>query len=100
MWSAIYHIANSTSKPSGIPENLPPDVVEFLAGCFERSWRPSPFPVAYHLNPPHYAPSAWGRDVVSSSPGSACRPHTVRSELYPQCMASHIGYAATSPAGL
>ena len=57
MWSAIYHIANSTSKPSGIPENLPPDVDEFLDGCFERSWRPSPFPLAYHLNPPHYAPS-------------------------------------------
>lgn len=36
MWAAVFKIANSTGLPPGIPENLPKEVMEFLAKCFER----------------------------------------------------------------
>ena len=45
MWSAIYHIANSTSKPTGIPDNLDPHVQHFLDLTLERyPVAPSPPP--------------------------------------------------------
>eukprot|EP00759_Apiculatamorpha_spiralis_P006889 PhF_6_TR14120/c0_g1_i1/m.22565 len=36
MWTAIYHIANSTGLPSEIPKDLPAEVNDFLLKTFER----------------------------------------------------------------
>lgn len=50
MWSAIYHIANSTGKPSGIPDNLAPLLAKFLDLCLERDVerRPSAMELLQH----------------------------------------------------
>eukprot|EP00668_Euglena_longa_P036632 GGOE01047080.1.p1 GENE.GGOE01047080.1~~GGOE01047080.1.p1 ORF type:complete len:848 (-),score=221.65 GGOE01047080.1:951-3422(-) len=50
MWSAIYHIANSTGKPTGIPEDLLPSLQNFLNLCFERNTekRPSALELLQH----------------------------------------------------
>jgi len=36
MWTAIYHIANSTGLPSEIPKDLAPEIMDFLLKTFER----------------------------------------------------------------
>ncbi|KAJ9473608.1 hypothetical protein DIPPA_22225 [Diplonema papillatum] len=36
MWGAVFHIANSTGPPEGIPSDLPEDTKEFLHNCFQR----------------------------------------------------------------
>eukprot|EP00667_Euglena_gracilis_P001027 EG_transcript_1027 len=50
MWSAIYHIANSTGQPTGIPDNLSPSLQNFLDLCFERDTekRPSALELLQH----------------------------------------------------
>uniref|UniRef100_A0A7S1HX39 Protein kinase domain-containing protein n=1 Tax=Eutreptiella gymnastica TaxID=73025 RepID=A0A7S1HX39_9EUGL len=42
MWSAIYHIANSTGPPELMPTDLQPDLNEFLLACFERDVKRRP----------------------------------------------------------
>eukprot|EP00760_Papus_ankaliazontas_P020604 PhM_4_TR18470/c1_g1_i1/m.32539 len=36
MWTAIYHIAHSTGLPSQIPNDLPPEIMDFLLKTFDR----------------------------------------------------------------
>eukprot|EP01012_Entosiphon_sulcatum_P030961 TRINITY_DN3856_c0_g1_i1.p1 TRINITY_DN3856_c0_g1~~TRINITY_DN3856_c0_g1_i1.p1 ORF type:complete len:529 (-),score=95.77 TRINITY_DN3856_c0_g1_i1:177-1763(-) len=50
MWAAIYHIANSSGPPSGMPPDLPPECKDFLHQCFNRdvSQRPDALALLQH----------------------------------------------------
>eukprot|EP00993_Chasmostoma_nieuportense_P000778 NODE_1714_length_1405_cov_15.884977_g1628_i0.p1 GENE.NODE_1714_length_1405_cov_15.884977_g1628_i0~~NODE_1714_length_1405_cov_15.884977_g1628_i0.p1 ORF type:complete len:280 (-),score=56.57 NODE_1714_length_1405_cov_15.884977_g1628_i0:80-919(-) len=50
IWAAIYHIAQSTDSPTGIPEHLPLPCSDFLDQCFRRdvTCRPSAAELLHH----------------------------------------------------